>query len=57
LLVPAGDAGALAAALRSWLTDADLRRSLRDAAVERRATLTGWSTTSALISGVLAEVR
>ena len=36
LLVPPDDAGALAAALRRWLTDDMLRRHLRGAAVARR---------------------
>ena len=44
-LVPPDDPAALAAALRDWLTDAHLRDRLRRAALERRATLTGWSET------------
>jgi glycosyltransferase involved in cell wall biosynthesis len=56
VLVPAGDAGAFAAALRDWLSDVDLRRHLRRAALDRRETLTGWSTTSDRIAGVLAQV-
>jgi glycosyltransferase involved in cell wall biosynthesis len=55
LLVPPGDPAALAAALRAWLGNADLRERLRRAAGERRAALTGWSTTASVVSGVLAE--
>jgi glycosyltransferase involved in cell wall biosynthesis len=54
LLVPPGDPAALAAALRAWLGDAELRRHLRRAAGERRTSLSGWSTTSSALSGVLA---
>jgi glycosyltransferase involved in cell wall biosynthesis len=54
LLVPAGDPGAFSAALRDWLTDADLRRRLRLAARERRATLTGWAAIGQLIGRVLS---
>ncbi len=56
LLVPPGDSAAFAAALRGWLGDTDLRRRLRQAAGQRRATLSGWSATSVRISRVLAEV-
>ena len=45
LLVPADDPAALAAALRTWLGDAEVRLSWRRAARERRASLAGWSTT------------
>jgi len=54
LLVPPGDGAALGDALRSWLGDAALRRRLRGAARERRASLTGWSTTTSTVAGVLA---
>jgi glycosyltransferase involved in cell wall biosynthesis len=56
LVVPAADPVALAAALRSWLTDPALRGLLRAAALERRRTLAPWSTTGALVSQVLTEV-
>lgn len=56
LLVPPDDPTAFAAALRRWLGDTDLRRHLRRAARERRATLSDWSATSRRISRVLAEV-
>jgi glycosyltransferase involved in cell wall biosynthesis len=54
LLVPAGDAAALGAALRAWLGDADLRGRLRRAARERRASLRGWPATTSILAGVLA---
>ncbi len=54
LLVPPDDPAALAAALRRWLTDARLRQRLREAALDRRATLLGWETTTARLAVVLA---
>jgi glycosyltransferase involved in cell wall biosynthesis len=54
VLVPPEDPAALAAALRSWLTDAELRERSRRAARERRASLSGWSTTTSAVAGVLA---
>jgi glycosyltransferase involved in cell wall biosynthesis len=56
LLVPPEDPAALAAALRAWLGDAELRGRLRRAAHERRKSLCGWSTTASVLAGVLAEV-
>lgn len=56
LLVPPGDAAAFAAALRCWLSDGDMRHGLREAARERRTTLSGWPVTSERISRVLAGV-
>jgi glycosyltransferase involved in cell wall biosynthesis len=56
LLVPPGDGLALAAALRSWLDDADLRRRLRGAAYDRRPALAGWDQTCARVGSVLAAV-
>ncbi len=56
LLVPADDAVALAAALRRWLVEPALRQRLRFAAGQRRSTLPGWSTPTALISDVLADL-
>ena len=56
LLVPPGDAVALAAALRDWLTDPALRRALREAAAERRTGLAGWAETAERVADVLTEV-
>jgi glycosyltransferase involved in cell wall biosynthesis len=56
LLVAPGDPQALAVALRSWLTDADVRQALRAAAQERRRTLPGWATTTERVARVLSEV-
>jgi hypothetical protein len=56
MLVEPGEPGALAGALRRWLGDADLRQQLRRSAHGRRTTLTGWSTTSALVSRFLHRV-
>jgi glycosyltransferase involved in cell wall biosynthesis len=56
LLVEPDDPAGLAAALRTWLTDAELRQRLRGAARERRDTLPGWSQTARQIAHVLAEV-
>lgn len=53
LLVPADDPAALRDALRTWLEDAGLRRRLRAAARERRASLAGWSTTTSAVAEVL----
>jgi glycosyltransferase involved in cell wall biosynthesis len=54
LLVPPDDPAALGAALRAWLVDAGLRERLRRAARERRESLSGWSTPTAVVAGVLA---
>ncbi len=56
LLVPPDDPAALAAALRGWLTDAELRCQLRQAAGTRRDSLPKWSNTVAVLAGVLAGV-
>ena len=56
LLVPPGDPAALGAALRAWLSDADLRGRLRRAARERRESLVRWPTTASVLAGVLAGV-
>ena len=55
LLVPPDDAGALAAALRRWLTDDMLRRHLRGAAVARREELPTWDATVAVIDDALSS--
>jgi glycosyltransferase involved in cell wall biosynthesis len=54
LLVRPDDAGALGDAIRVWLEDASLRRQLRRAARERRASLPRWSTTTARVADALA---
>ncbi|WP_256794818.1 glycosyltransferase family 4 protein [Terrabacter sp. Ter38] len=56
LLVPAGSPEALAAALRSWLTDGDRRDRLRRNAMARRDTLSSWSETAGHVSAVLERV-
>jgi glycosyltransferase involved in cell wall biosynthesis len=54
LLVPPDDPDALAAAIRLWLVDADLRKRLRQFADERRTDLTDWSVTAARVAGILS---
>ena len=56
LLFPPGDPAALAAALRAWLEDAELRDRLRHAARERRARLRPWAATASAVADVLAGV-
>jgi glycosyltransferase involved in cell wall biosynthesis len=53
-LVAPDDAAALAASLRDWLSDTELRRRLRRAAGERRKSLPGWRRTTSVLAGVLA---
>jgi glycosyltransferase involved in cell wall biosynthesis len=55
LLVPPGDVEALAEQLRRWLSDPSLRQRLRRAALGRRLALPAWSTTVAVVSGVLTQ--
>lgn len=57
LLVPPGRPEALAEALRSWLTDADLRDRLRCRALRRRESLSPWSVTVERVSAALGGVR
>jgi glycosyltransferase involved in cell wall biosynthesis len=54
LLVPPDDPAALAAALQAWLTDAELRRRLRQSAHTRRESLPRWSNAAAIFADVLA---
>jgi glycosyltransferase involved in cell wall biosynthesis len=56
LLVTPEDPAALAAALRRWLDEDDLRSALRAAARRRRTDLAGWDETIRSVSRVLAEV-
>jgi glycosyltransferase involved in cell wall biosynthesis len=55
LLVPPEDTVALATALRNWLVDAKLRYRLRDAARERRSTLSSWDAPTDRIAQILAQ--
>ncbi len=55
VLVPPGDAAALAGALRDWLTDPARRAAWRAAALDRRSMLTGWDTAAAALAAVLDE--
>lgn len=57
VLVPTGDAMALADALRGWLSDAGLRAGLRRAALARRSTLTDWSQTVGAVGAALEATR
>ncbi|GAB3196238.1 glycosyltransferase family 4 protein [Nocardioides hungaricus] len=57
VLVPPGDAVALAVALRRWLTDPGHRAGLRAAAVARRTSLAGWDRTAAVVADALAAAR
>ncbi|XHU13179.1 glycosyltransferase family 4 protein [Amycolatopsis sp. WGS_07] len=54
MLIPPGDPTALAAALRSWRDDPDLRKRLRAAAAGRARTLEGWPAAAARLGGILA---
>jgi glycosyltransferase involved in cell wall biosynthesis len=53
LLVRPDDPAALRDALLVWLESPSLRRRLRRAARERRASLVGWSTTTSALAEVL----
>ncbi len=57
LVVPPGDAGALAAALSRWLTDAPLRARLASSARARRDTLDRWDETARALAAVLAGLE
>jgi glycosyltransferase involved in cell wall biosynthesis len=56
ILVPPGDPTALAAALRRWLAEPDLRDRIRKNALVRRKTLTGWAATTKLVADALSTV-
>lgn len=56
VLVAPDTPAALAEALRAWLSDAELRRRLRNTAAQRRAGLRGWSSTAERISRAIAAV-
>ncbi|MGW2763469.1 glycosyltransferase family 4 protein [Streptomyces sp. NPDC001275] len=53
ILVPPEDPAALAAELRGWFGEADVRRQLKSAARGRRAALDGWANTARSLAGVL----
>lgn len=57
LLVPPENPAALAAELRGWFDEADVRRRLKAAARARRASLGGWATTARSLSGVLGRLK
>jgi glycosyltransferase involved in cell wall biosynthesis len=56
LLVAPDDPDALAASLRDWMSDPDLRRRLVASAALRRPDLRPWSRTAADLAAVLAQV-
>ena len=53
LLVPPGDLDGLIGALRSWLTDDQLRQGLRGSARLRRNSLLGWDSTGSTMAVIL----
>jgi glycosyltransferase involved in cell wall biosynthesis len=57
ILVPPEDPAALAAELRGWFGEADVRRRLKAAARGRRAALDGWAATARSLAGVLSRLR
>ncbi|MEU9332579.1 glycosyltransferase family 4 protein [Streptomyces sp. NPDC048290] len=56
ILVPPEDPAALAAELRGWFGEADVRRRLKAAARGRRAALDGWASTAKSLAGVLSRL-
>jgi glycosyltransferase involved in cell wall biosynthesis len=56
LLVTPGDVGALATAIRAFVTDSSLRRRLRRSVADRRRSLPSWSTTSERVADTVASV-
>ncbi|MFR9800388.1 glycosyltransferase family 4 protein [Streptomyces sp. MS06] len=56
ILVPPEDPAALAAELRGWFGEADVRRRLKAAARARRAALGGWAATAQSLAGVLGRL-
>lgn len=57
LLLPPGDAPALARALRRWLTDEAWRHDLRARASARRSELSTWDATAATLAALPATLR
>jgi glycosyltransferase involved in cell wall biosynthesis len=56
ILVPPEDPAALAAELRGWFGEADVRRRLKAAARGRRAALDGWASTARSLATVLGRL-
>ncbi|MFE9772170.1 glycosyltransferase family 4 protein [Streptomyces sp. NPDC005931] len=56
ILVPPEDPAAIAAELRCWFGEPDVRRRLRAAARARRAALGGWASTAQSLAGVLRRL-
>ncbi|MGW2517525.1 glycosyltransferase family 4 protein [Streptomyces sp. NPDC001617] len=56
ILVPPENPAALAAELRGWFGEADVRRRLKAAARRRRSALDGWATTARSLAGVLGRL-
>ncbi|WP_307680277.1 glycosyltransferase family 4 protein [Streptomyces sp. V4I2] len=56
ILVPPEDPAALAAELRGWFGEADVRRRLKSAARGRRSALGGWAATARSLAGVLGRL-
>ncbi|MPY98703.1 MAG: glycosyltransferase [Actinophytocola sp.] len=57
VLVTPNDPAGLAAALRDWLTDAELRHRLRTAARQRREALEPWQTAARRMADVLTAMQ
>ncbi|MEV5430503.1 glycosyltransferase family 4 protein [Streptomyces sp. NPDC052701] len=56
ILVPPEDPAAIAAELRGWFGEADVRRRLKAAARSRRAALGGWAATAQSLAAVLRRL-
>ncbi|MEU2745879.1 glycosyltransferase family 4 protein [Streptomyces collinus] len=56
ILVPPENPAAIAAELRGWFGEADVRRRLKAAARSRRAALDGWATTAQSLAAVLRRL-
>ncbi|MEU6576546.1 glycosyltransferase family 4 protein [Streptomyces sp. NPDC046805] len=56
ILVPPEEPAALAAELRGWFGEVDVRRRLKAAARGRRSALDGWATTARSLAGVLQRL-
>jgi glycosyltransferase involved in cell wall biosynthesis len=55
--IPPNDPTALAEVLRRWLTNPELRKAWREAALMRRATLPGWQQTAAAVLSYLERLQ